>query len=89
MSSQISSFFSSVPSTARLEVPEELQRAQDFESTRNEAILEEEETTKPRLEMDRLLGYTASLACGEPYLAGVDFGTSTSHSHLASKTTES
>ena len=60
MSSQISSFFSSVPSTARLEVPEELQRAQDFESTRNEAILEEEETTKPGLEMDRLLGYELS-----------------------------
>jgi hypothetical protein len=30
--------------------------------------------------------YTASLAYGEPYLADVDFGTSTSHSHLAFNT---
>jgi len=57
MSSQISSLFLSVPSTARLEIPEELQRAHDFESTRNEAISEEEETTEPGLEMDCLLGY--------------------------------
>lgn len=31
--------------------------------------------------------YTASPAYGEPYLADVDFGTSTSYSHLAFNTT--
>jgi hypothetical protein len=32
-------------------------------------------------------GYTASPAYGEPYLADLDFGTSTSYSHLAFNTT--
>jgi hypothetical protein len=31
--------------------------------------------------------YTASPACGEPYLADCDSGTSTSHEHLALNTT--
>lgn len=60
MSSQISSFFSSAPSTVRLEVPDDLQRTSDFESTRTEAVVEEEENTEPGLEMDRLLGYELS-----------------------------
>ena len=37
---------------------------------------------------DNLGKYTASPAYGEPYLADVDFGTSTSRSHLTFNTTE-
>ncbi|KAM0708864.1 hypothetical protein Q7P35_002900 [Cladosporium inversicolor] len=60
MSSQISSFFSSAPSTSRLEAPEEVQRACDFESTRTEALLDEEVNTEIGLELNRLLGYDLS-----------------------------
>jgi hypothetical protein len=54
MSSQISSFFSSVPSTSRLEAPKEIQRAGDFESTRTELVGEEEIIAEPSLDLDRV-----------------------------------
>jgi hypothetical protein len=57
MASRISSFFSSAPSTARLEAPEEIQRTGDFESTRTEPIVDVDLDTEPGLDLDRIPGF--------------------------------
>lgn len=58
MPSTATSLFSSALGTSRLDVPNELQRLTDFESTRTEPVRrEEEQTTESGLELDRLRGY--------------------------------
>jgi len=53
------SFFSSAPGTSQLEVPKEIQRPQDFESTQTDAPQEEDSTTSDQaLDLSRLRGYT-------------------------------
>jgi hypothetical protein len=59
VTSEISNYFSSAPPISQLEAPEGIQRVGHFESTRTEPI-EEEEITKPGLELSRLDGYELS-----------------------------
>jgi hypothetical protein len=57
MPSTATSLFSSAPGTSQLDAPEEIQRPNDFESTRTERFTEGEENTEPRLDLARLQGY--------------------------------
>jgi hypothetical protein len=57
MTSTASSLFSSVPPTSRFNVPSEIQRPRDFESTHTESLFIEDEPTEPGLELARLPGY--------------------------------
>jgi hypothetical protein len=58
MTSTASSLFSSVPPTSRFNVPSEIQRPRDLESTHTESLFVEDEPTEPGLDLARLDGYT-------------------------------
>jgi hypothetical protein len=60
MPSTATSLFSSTLGTSDLDIPDHLQRPNDFESTRTEPSREDEENTEVRLELDRLRGYELS-----------------------------
>jgi hypothetical protein len=57
MTSQISSFFLSEPSTSRLKASKEIQHAGDFKSTHAEPVVDVDLDTEPGLDLDRLPGF--------------------------------
>ena len=57
MPSTATSLFSSALSISYLDIPDELQRPNDFISTRTESTLGERENTKPGLDLSRLEGF--------------------------------
>jgi hypothetical protein len=57
MPSTATNLFSSALGTSQLDALEEIQRPNDFESTRTEPLREEEENTESGLELDRLQGF--------------------------------
>lgn len=57
MPSTATSLFSSALSTLQLDIPDELQRPGDFESTHTEPTGEEEENSTPGLKLSRLEGF--------------------------------